>query len=66
MPAWIVPILVKIVLPFVVQELVKSGVLSEIQAAAVKDVASLITVLKNLKTYSSPSDFPEQVHKNGV
>lgn len=59
MPIWVIPIL-KIVLPFLIQELVKSGVMTGIEAAGIKGVGDFIIWIENLKTYQS---FPNQDSK---
>lgn len=57
--------LIKFVLPFIIQELVKSGAMSKWDATMVKDLASFVTWIKSLKTYSAPEDFPKQRDRFG-
>lgn len=57
-PAWLMVILVKVVLPIIIQELVKSKLISQLEADGIEDLAGLINVLKGIKTYSEPEDFP--------
>lgn len=51
-------IFIKVVLPVIIQELIKSGVLSKLEGESIEDLGGLINTLKNIKTYSQPSDFP--------
>lgn len=57
-PAWAMTILIKVVLPLLIQELVKSGVISQLEADGIEDLGGLVKVLKGVKFYSAPSDFP--------
>lgn len=51
MPAWLLPLLIKFVLPFILRELVKSGMISEAKAIAIKYGIDFEQFLANLKTY---------------
>lgn len=66
MPVWLLPIFEQYVLPMILAELVKSGVLTGLQAAAITTLKDFVSWIGNLKSYHEPSDFPEQVHANGV
>lgn len=57
MPVWLTPLLIKYVLPYIVQELVKSEIIPALAGAAIVDFESFKQALKNLKTYR---EFPEQ------
>jgi len=58
MPAWLIPILIKVVLPFVVQELVKSKIITQLEADGIQDLASFVKAIGSIKSYHDPKDFP--------
>lgn len=51
MPAWIVPFLIRYVLPFILQAAYKSGLINLVEREIIKFGMSL-------KTYHDPDDFP--------
>lgn len=51
MPVWLMPILLKLVLPEVLNLLVQTGILTKMQADLVIDWEGLKQTLSNLKTY---------------
>ena len=51
------PLLLKYVLPFLLQELVKSGVISALEASTITDVEGFVEWAKSLKTYQ---EYPVQ------
>ena len=53
------PLLIKYVLPVILNELVKSGVISQLTANGIKDFEDFKMFIKNLKYYSAPTDFPD-------
>lgn len=61
MPVWVLPLVIKFVLPFLLQELVKSGAMSELEASAIKGIGDLVAWAKNLKieaTFPKRDDDP--------
>jgi hypothetical protein len=44
----------------------KTGVISSLEASGIRAGTHVIQAVENVKTYSEPSDFPDQVHKGGV
>ena len=60
MPVLLTPLLIKFVLPFLLQELVKSGVLSELEAGAITNIGDLVKWIGSLKTYQQ---YPDQKSK---
>ncbi len=59
MPVWLSQFLLSVAL----QYLVKSGMLTDIEAAAVKGGDKVLKAIDGIKSYSQPSDFPSG--KNG-
>ena len=59
MPAWALTLLIKVVLPLLVSELVKAGVLNQAEAAGIKTLEDLKLFISNLKTYREYSDDPK-------
>jgi len=53
-------LVLKLLLPLLLQELVKSGAMTEFQATAITSIKDLAIWIKSLKTYSEPTDFPQQ------
>lgn len=51
MPAWLVVLLVKVVLPIILRDLVTWGMISEAKAIAIKYGIDFEQFLANLKTY---------------
>ena len=56
----------KLLFNLLITILQKTGVLTKIEAVAVKDGDNFLRVVDHLKTYSAPSDFPSEIHQNGV
>lgn len=52
MPVWLVPVLIRYVLPAILRMAVKSGFINEVEK-------QLISFGLSLKTYSAPADFPD-------
>lgn len=64
MPAWAL-LALKLLLPIILSDLVKWGVMDAAQAAAIQTYEDFRNWLKSLKTYSKPSDFPQQKERSG-
>lgn len=48
----------KEILPFVLKELVQSGVMNQLTASAITSYEQFLSFMKGIKTYSAPTDFP--------
>lgn len=53
MPIWLLPLLLKYVLPLIIQWLEKEGFMGAAESLAAKGVANLYVDLKNIKTEGS-------------
>lgn len=62
MPAFLTPLLIKLALAM----LQKLGVITGFDAALIKAGTHTIKAIEKIKTYSAPSDFPTEVHSDGV
>lgn len=51
-------LLIKLLLPLLLEILVKSGAMTQIEAASITCVEDFIGWIKSLKTYSASTDFP--------
>ena len=58
MPVWLTTLLIKVVLPIILADLVKSGMMSTASELAVKYGVDFEQFLMSLEFYSKPSDFP--------
>lgn len=54
--------LAKLAFNFLIMILEKTGILTKVEASAIKDADSFLKVVSHLKTYSAPSDFPTGVN----
>lgn len=54
----ILPLLIKFILPILLQKLVKSGIITALEAEGIKTLEDLKSYISNLKTYSTLKDFP--------
>lgn len=61
---WLIPLLLKYALPFVLTELQKLGLISETEAIAVKLGLRVKVAVDGIKTYHAPEDFPSQKPNN--
>lgn len=60
MPAWLITILIKAVLPIILEDLVKAGLLSEAGKVAIHYGIDFDQFLKGIKTYDDPiKDYPK-------
>lgn len=57
MPAWVIPFLVKYLLPFLLNELVKQKVLTQLEADSINTVGDFVVWVQSLKTYQ---EYPSQ------
>jgi len=62
MPPWLAPLIIKLAITL----LEKAGIFTPLEADAVRAGTHVIKVMESIKTYSSPSDFPSEVHADGV
>ena len=62
MEAIALSLFIKYGIPFLVRE----GVMLAEDATGIKTAADFVAWCKKLKTYSAPSDFPQEVHADGV
>lgn len=65
MPPWLLTLLLRYALPVVLTELQKLGLITEVEAIAVKLGLKVKVAVDGIKTYHAPDDFPIQV-RNGL
>jgi ribosomal protein L13 len=59
MPAWLLPLLLKYVLPAVIQWLQKEGYIDAAEALLGRGAVTVAKEITSLRTYSEPTDFPD-------
>jgi hypothetical protein len=64
--AAIAPYLVKFAISLAITLLEKTGAISGLEADGVRAGTHVIEAVQSVKTYSSPSDFPQEFHQDGV
>jgi hypothetical protein len=60
------PILAKLAFNLLILVLRKTGVLTAVEADAVKTGDNMLRVVEHLKTYSAPDDFPTNIRNGGT
>ena len=64
MPSWLLPILLKYVLPIVIQWLQKEGYINAAESLAAKGAVDIYKEVKSIKVYSAPEDYPNPPSEN--
>jgi hypothetical protein len=66
-PAWLLPIVIKFVVPEVLSLLVKSGLINSVEADIAKGAINLEQGLKSIKTYREyPDSLPAMATPNNL
>jgi hypothetical protein len=63
--AWLISQAPSFAVSLAIELLKKTGVVSAAQAQVTEAGVTVLHAVGNLKTYSSPSDFPSEVKQNG-
>lgn len=58
MSGWLSFLFIKFILPLLLQEVIKLGLMNDLQAAAIKTFEDFKLWMSTLRTYSTPTDFP--------
>lgn len=61
MPAWALALLIKVVLPLLLSELVKAGVLTQLEAGGIKTLEDFKVFIANLKAEQSYPGDPKPI-----
>jgi len=58
--AALISLALKYALPYILNKLVKDGVMKQWEANAIDNIGGLVSWVREIKTYSSSEDFPKQ------